>query len=65
MLRPLPAATSGELHISSGDHASRANPAPDERTQIVLSLLGLLGLLGLIEPIAALIPPPGQHRHRD
>jgi len=31
MLRPLPAATSGELRISTGGRGSRAKPAADER----------------------------------
>jgi hypothetical protein len=33
-------------------------PGPDERTQLILSPLEL------IERIAALVPPPRQHRHR-
>ncbi|NCA90561.1 MAG: hypothetical protein EOM92_17160 [Gammaproteobacteria bacterium] len=33
-------------------------PGPDGRTQIILSPLELVGR------IAALVPPPRQHRHR-
>jgi hypothetical protein len=36
----------------------RAKPGPDGRTQLILSPLEL------IERIAALVPPPRQHRHR-